>query len=121
MCRLFIGADKSLWNTTARAFRVDNVTLTLEIENFYWDILERIARRDAMSTEELVNTLYFEAIAADHTEGHFTSFLRVCCGRFLDLLQKGEIPDDNTPIRELDADAILEREKQPYLRVVHDV
>ncbi|UWQ05236.1 ribbon-helix-helix domain-containing protein [Aliiroseovarius crassostreae] len=120
MCRLFVGADTSFWESNTRVFRVDGTLLSLEIENFYWDVLDRIARRDGMNTEQLVNTLYFEAIDADHTEGSFASFLRVCCGRFLDLLQKGEIPDDETPIRELDADAILERENQPRLRVVHE-
>lgn len=121
MCRLFVGADKSLWDKISRSFRVDGVDLTLDIERFYWDVLDRIARRDGMSTGELINTLYFETIEADHTEGSFTAFLRVCCGRFLDLLQRGEIPDDDTPIRELDADAILEREmnKTPNLRIVH--
>ncbi len=122
MCRLFVHADPTLWKTSTRRVRVDGASLTLDFENFYWDVLDRIAARDHMSTEQLINTLYHEAIEADHTEGSFQSFLRVCCGRFLDLLQKGEIPDDETPIRALDADAILKREREnvPHLRVVHD-
>lgn len=121
MCKLFTNADKTLWASKARHFQVDGVTLTLEIETFYWDVMGRIAQRDALTVEELINTLYSEAIEADHTEGSFAAFLRVCCGRFLDLLQRGEIPNDDTPIRELDADAILAREmrKTPDLRVVH--
>lgn len=119
MCHLFVGADQRLWDSTARTFNIDNTALTLQIENFYWGILDRIARRDSLTIEELLNTLYFEAIDADHTKGSFTSFLRVCCGRFLDLLHKGEIPDNDTPIRDLDAEAILARENTPGLRLVH--
>ncbi|MBT2129607.1 ribbon-helix-helix domain-containing protein [Aliiroseovarius lamellibrachiae] len=120
MCRLFVGADPNFWAKTTRTYRVDGVTVALPIENFYWTILDRIARRDQLSTEELVSTLYFEATAADHTEGSFTSFLMVCCGRYLDLLQKGEIPDDDSPIRALDAEPILERERCATLRLVHN-
>lgn len=125
MCRLFIGADSRLWETEARDFQVDGVAVSLEMELFYWRVLDRIAARDAMTTSDLINRLYLEAIDADHTTGSFASFLRVCAGRFLDLLQRGEIPDDDTPIRELDAEAILDRETMrenggANLRVVYE-
>ncbi|MDV7142256.1 ribbon-helix-helix domain-containing protein [Tropicimonas sp. TH_r6] len=118
MCRLFIEADTTLWEYETREIRVDGAEAALRIESFYWGILDRIAHRDGMNTEELLHKLYSEAIEADHTVGTFSSFLRVCCGRYLDLLGRGEIPDDDTPIRDLDADAILKREKRPTLRLV---
>ncbi len=118
MCRLFIEADSNLWEYETRALRFDNADTALRIENFYWGVLDRIALRDGMRTDELLRKLYREAIEADHTVGTFAAFLRVCCGRYLDLLARGEIPDDDTPIRDLDTETILKREKRPRLRLV---
>ena len=50
-----------------------------------------------------------------HDLGNFTSFLRVCCARYLDLQLAGDIPADVTrPISGLDAPGILGRERAKY-------
>ena len=121
MCRLFIGADPELWETRTRSLRIDGAATSIRLENFYWGVLEEIAFRDELSVNQLICRLYAEAIEADHTTGNFTSFLRVCCGRYLHLLSSNEIPRDNSPIRSLDADTILAREKRPgHLRLISD-
>ena len=50
-----------------------------------------------------------------HDLGNFTSFLRVCCARYLDLQLTGDIPADvNQSIAGLNAPAILVREREKY-------
>lgn len=118
MCKLSIDADPHFWEMECGKVVVDEVSLDLTLEVFFWSTLTKIAERDSMRLNELLTVLSREAVDADHTEATFTSFLRVCCGRYLHLLQLGEIPDDQTPVRQLDADSILIRERQSGLRLV---
>ncbi len=111
MCRLFIGASTDLWQSRTHSLRIDGVATSLRMEEFFWGVLGRIAQRDEMTTNQLITRLYHESLDADHDVGNFTSFLRVCCGRYLDLLAtEDSISDDGTPLGTVDAEAILERE-----------
>ncbi len=86
---------------------------SVRLENFFWSRLEEIARRDGMNVVQLITKLYHESIDAGHDLGNFTSFLRVCCGRYLDLQLTGDIPTDpSQPISGLNAGPILGRERQ---------
>lgn len=115
MCRLFINADAKLWECTTRSLRIDGMVTSVRLENFFWTTLEEVARRDRMSTIQLIVKLHHESIDAGHDLGNFTSFLRVCCGRYLALQLSGHIPQDlNLPIAGLAADAILEEEGAKY-------
>ncbi|MGO4119324.1 ribbon-helix-helix domain-containing protein, partial [Rhizobium ruizarguesonis] len=68
---------------------------------------EEIARRDGINVVQLITRLHHESIDAVHDLGNFTSFLRVCCARYLDLQLTGDIPSDVTrPIAGLDAPVI---------------
>lgn len=112
MCKLFIGADADMWVSRTKSLRIDGVVTSIRIENFFWAILEEIAQRDRMTVNQLITRLYFESIDADHDLGNFTSFLRVCCGRYLALATRGELSrDDTTSIAALDATNILARER----------
>lgn len=112
MCQLFINADPALWVSRTRSLRIDGMATSIRIETFFWDLLEEIGRRDGMSVTQLITKLYHESIDAGHDLGNFTSFLRVCCGRYLALVATGEIDRaDPTPLAEIDAAAILERER----------
>ncbi|HKJ63584.1 MAG TPA: ribbon-helix-helix domain-containing protein, partial [Hyphomicrobiales bacterium] len=82
------------------------------LEVFFWDVLEEIASRDGMTLNELIAKLYDEVIEAEHGVDNFASFLRVCCGRYLHLQLDRMIPGDrNIPIRSLDAENVLSRER----------
>ncbi|GGA47920.1 ribbon-helix-helix domain-containing protein [Pelagibacterium lentulum] len=112
MCRLFIGADPELWDVQTRSMRIDGVSTSVRLENFFWSALEEIGKRDGLSLAQLMTRLYSEALEEGHNVDNFASFLRVCCGRYLALQLEGEIPlDSNIPIRSLDADTILSRER----------
>lgn len=111
MCRLFIGADADLWRTRLKSVRMRGYSTSVRLENFYWRILEEIARRDAMNLPQLLATLHEELLETHGEVGNFSSFLRVCCGRYLALQLAGDVPRDlGRPIRGLDADSILRRE-----------
>lgn len=111
MCKLFIEADPRLWQTRLKSVRLNGFSTSVRLENLYWQVLEEIAQRDGMSLPQLLAKLHEEL---DFTHGgveNFASFLRVCCGRYLALQLEGDVPRDlGTPIRSLDADAILARE-----------
>lgn len=104
MCELFIGADPDLWESRTKSLRIDGMATSIRVERFFWDILEEIAARDAMTVNQLITKLYHESLDADHDLGNFTSFLRVCCGRYLALASNGEVPRDAaTPLAGVDA------------------
>ena len=68
-----------------------------------------------MTVIQLIAKLYHESIDAGHDLGNFTSFLRVCCGRYLALQLSGDIPaNTDMPISTLDADRILTVEQAKY-------
>ncbi len=111
MCQLFIGADSTQWSNRTKSLRIDGVATSIRIEEFFWSTLEEIALRDGMTVNQLITKLYFESIDADHDLGNFTSFLRVCCSRYLALMAAGEVSRDlQHPLSNVDANGILQRE-----------
>lgn len=110
MCKLFIGADPSLWTSRAKSLRLDGMVTSIRLEDYFWRVLERVAVHDGLSVNQLIGRLWHEAAEAGHDLGNFTSFLRVCCARYLDLLARGEVAAGR-PIRTVDAAAILAREE----------
>jgi predicted DNA-binding ribbon-helix-helix protein len=111
MCRLFIGADARLWGTRLKSVRMHGYSTSVRLENFYWRVLEEVARRDGMALSQLLAKLHEELIEAHGEIENFSSFLRVCCGRYLTLQLAGDVPRDLArPIRDLDAEGILRRE-----------
>lgn len=111
MCKLFIGADAQLWKSSTRSLRIDGMVTSVRLENYFWSTLESIARRDDMNIPQMLTRLYHESIDAGHDLGNFTSFLRVCCMRYLALQLSGEIPlNEKISITSLDAESILANE-----------
>lgn len=83
------------------------------MENVFWSALEEIAFRDKMTVNELISTLYMEALDAGHDEGNFTSFLRVCAIRYYSLMSVGEVSLSlDRPIFDHPATEILQREAE---------
>ena len=64
MCRLFIGADARLWRTRLKSVRMRGYSTSVRLENFYWRVLEDIARRDGMNVPQLLAKLHEELIEA---------------------------------------------------------
>lgn len=115
MCRLFIEADPLLWTSKTRSMRIDGVVTSIRLENFFWVILEEIATRDHMTLTQMVTKLYLESLDADHDQGNFTSFLRVCAGRYLSLMAEQDIPRKlDIPLADLDAETLIASEKKRH-------
>jgi len=108
MCKLFINANPELWISKTHSLRIDGVVTSVRMENAFWHVLEELAERDSMNLPQMITRLYHESIDAGHDLGNFTSFLRVCALRYLELQLSGDIPKDTrVPIAALDADRIL--------------
>lgn len=115
MCQLFINADSDLWKSRTKSLRIDGMSTSIRIENFFWNTLEEIAARDRMTVNQLITKLYYESIDAEHDLGNFSSFLRVCCARYLSLISMGEIsPSLADNLDSVAAHEILERERTHY-------
>jgi predicted DNA-binding ribbon-helix-helix protein len=66
----------------------------VRLEEMFWRTLETIGHRDDLTVPQLLHRLYNESLDAGHDVGNFTSFLRVCCLRFIDLQVRGLIPQE---------------------------
>ena len=64
MCRLFIGADAQMWRTRLKSVRMRGYSTSVRLENFYWRVLEEIARRDGMNLPQLLVKLHEELLEA---------------------------------------------------------
>ncbi|WP_379543959.1 ribbon-helix-helix domain-containing protein [Psychrobacter sp. R86515] len=111
MCQLFISADDSLWSSKTKSLRIQGVVTSIRLEVFFWDILEELSFRDQMTVNQLITKLYLESLDADHDIGNFTSFLRVCCSRYLSLIADGDLSrETRLPLEKVDAKNIIKRE-----------
>lgn len=111
MCRVFVGAEANLWESQTRSFRMDGMVTSVRLENLFWSVLEDLAAKDDLNVPQLLHQLYNESIDEGHDLGNFTSFLRVCCLRFIDLQLKGLLPSgDQTSFTALPAEDILRLE-----------
>ena len=109
MCKIFISADPSSYESRTRSVRLHGVVTSLRLENLHWAVLEEIAGRDGMSVSQLIEKLYDELVADRGAVGNFSSFLRVCALRYENLIAQGRIPRDAAiPIRTLDAERVLD-------------
>jgi predicted DNA-binding ribbon-helix-helix protein len=113
MCKVFISADPSLYQSRARSVRLHGVATSIKLENLFWRVLDEIAGRDGMSVPQLCTKLYDELMQERATVENFASFLRVCCGRYLALQLSGGIPADvSIPISSLNAGRVLATEQR---------
>ena len=49
MCKIFISADPSSYESRTRSVRLHGVVTSLRLENLHWAALEEIASRDGMA------------------------------------------------------------------------
>lgn len=109
MCEIFISASPDSYASKTRSVRLHGVVTSIRLENLYWSVLEEIGQRDGMGVVQLIEKLYDELVHARGEVGNFSSFLRVCVGRYLSLQAHGRIPMDlRVPIRSLNAQKVLQ-------------
>jgi len=102
VCQVFISADPMLYDSRSRSVRLHGVATSIRLENMFWQVLQEIAERDGYSVPQLCARLYDELVAKHGAVDNFSSFLRVCCTRYLALQLSGEVPRDaRIPIRSI--------------------
>jgi predicted DNA-binding ribbon-helix-helix protein len=115
MCQIFVQANPMSYEATTRSVRLHGVVTSVRLKNLFWDTLEEIATRDGMNVPQLLSTLYDELLAHRGDIPNFSSFLRVCCQRYLALQVDNRIPRDlGIPIRSLNPYVVL-RGMEPKL------
>ena len=108
MCQIFVRANPQSYEATTRSIRLHGVVTSVRLENLFWDTLEEIGARDHMSVPQLLSKLYDELLEHRGDIPNFSSFLRVCCQRYMALQVDGRIPRDTSiPISSLNAHAVL--------------
>ena len=85
MCSVYVQADPIQYESRTRSIRINNVLTTIRLENLFWDVLAEIASQEGKTTNQMIATLYEELTALRADNPNFTSFLRVCCLRYLSL------------------------------------
>ncbi len=98
MSRIGTSGDKVLslfepfddeWKSATRSIRIDGTVTSVRLENFYWRILAEIAEQLGMQVPQVMTYLAKAAKSGETQHTNFTSFVRVCCGRYLDRRNEG--------------------------------
>ena len=112
MCEIFIRANPASYQSQSRSLRLHGAATSIRLESLFWEVLEELAQRDGMTVNQLITRLHDELTehrGSEAVAGNFSSFLRVCCLRYLMLQGEGRIPADrDVPIRSLDPRAVLD-------------
>ena len=85
MCSVYVNADPIQYEARTRSIRINNVLTTIRLENLFWDVLAEIASREDKTTNQMIAALHEELFVKREDSPNFTSFLRVCCLRYLSL------------------------------------
>jgi predicted DNA-binding ribbon-helix-helix protein len=64
MCKIFVRADPTLYETTTRSMRLHGVVTSIRLENLVWRVLGEIGQRDGMGINRLITKLYDEVVEA---------------------------------------------------------
>ncbi|MES2103979.1 MAG: ribbon-helix-helix domain-containing protein [Pseudomonadota bacterium] len=96
MCEIFVKADPALYESRARSIRLHGAVTSIRLENLFWQVLQEVAERDGMNTNQLITKLYDELLEYRGGIDNFSSFLRVCCLRYLSLMVDGDISADKS-------------------------
>ena len=99
MCSVYVNADPIQYESRTRSIRINNVLTTIRLENLFWDVLAEIAGREDKTTNQMIATLHQELQAQREDSPNFTSFLRVCCLRYLSLPRLDDTAQTHATLR----------------------
>ncbi len=106
-----------MWESRSKSLRIGGFVTSVRMENYFWRALEEIAGRSGITVNELITTLYSEALEAGHSQRNFTSFIRVCAIRYYSLIATGDLPRSNgLELASLPTTDILRRESERWHR-----
>ncbi|MHA7876889.1 ribbon-helix-helix domain-containing protein [Roseivivax sp.] len=76
MCQVFAGQDPQRYKSATRRLRLNGQSTSIRLENAFWDILDRIAERDGVSTPHFLSQLHAEVLETRGEPENFSSLLR---------------------------------------------
>ena len=79
MCRLFTGQDPENYQPVTRRLRLNGQSTSIRLERSFWEVVDRIARQENLTTPALVSRLHAEVIELRGEAPNFTSLLRCAC------------------------------------------
>ena len=82
------GPFDDAWTSTTRSIRINGRVTSVRLENFYWRIIYDIGSTQNMPLPKLMTVLSGIAKNSETEHTNFTSFLRVCCGSYLQGLKQ---------------------------------
>ena len=99
MCSVYVNADPIQYEARTRSIRINNVLTTIRLENLFWDVLAEIASREDKTTNQMIATLHEELLVLREDNPNFTSFLRVCCLRYLSMPRLDDVAQTQAALR----------------------
>lgn len=85
MCKFYSNADPIDYESRTRSMRIHGVLTSIRLENFFWDILGKMAKEENLTTNGLIIEFHNEILKNNGYVINFTSFLRVTCMRWMEL------------------------------------
>ncbi len=84
MCYIFASQAPEVYKSRTRRLRLNGQSTSIRLENAFWDILDRAAARDGMTTPTFISTLHSEVLEIRGEPSNFTSLLRCACLKFIE-------------------------------------
>jgi len=84
------------WSSTTRSIRIDGTVTSVRLENFFWRVLGDVANEEGLQVPQLLTRLSKISRSGETTHSNFTSFIRVCCGRYIDRKLNNQVSSAGT-------------------------
>ncbi len=88
MCQVFAGQNPTRYASSTRRLRLNGQSTSIRLENSFWDIVDRIAAAEGVSTPSFISKLHSEVLELRGEPENFTSLLRCAC---LVALERGDV------------------------------
>ncbi len=85
------GSIKDEKISTTRSIRINGKVTSVRLENIHWQIIREIADKEGLLLSQLMTKLVRLADSSQQDHTNFTSFVRVCCARYLEKGCKPEL------------------------------
>lgn len=85
MCQVFAGQDPERYASHTRRLRLNGQSTSIRLENAFWQVIDKIAESDGMTTPIFISKLHSEVLELRGEPVNFTSLLRCACLKFMEL------------------------------------
>ncbi len=79
MCEIFAGQNPTDYKPVTRRLRLNGQSTSIRLEQSFWNIIDKIAASEGVSTPQFISTLHSEVLELRGEAPNFTSLLRCAC------------------------------------------